>query len=155
MQEAEGVHVMRTQSISTIFTLTLVTLLALPLVAQEEPQAEFRGELEVTEVLLDVMVTDGSGNAILGLQPGDFIVEDEGEPIDVTSATFYSNRRFLDSASAAERLGVTPEEVPVDRYFILFFHDQRHEDPTLTNDEMDAIRWVRQWVDYELPGLHP
>lgn len=141
---------MRTQFLSTLFTLTLVTLLALPLAAQEEPQAEFRGELEVTEVLLDVLVTDGSGNAILGLQPEDFIVEDEGEKINLTSATFYSNRRFLDSASAAERLGVAPEEVPVDRYFILFFHDQRFSEPTLTTDQLDAIRWVRQWVDYEL-----
>ena len=141
---------MRMQSTSLLLTLTLAILLALPLAAQEEPQAEFRGELEVTEVLLDVLVTDGSGNAILGLQPEDFIVEDEGDPIDVTSAVFYSNRRFLDSASAAERLGVAPEEVPVDRYFILFFHDQRYSDPTLTTDELDAIRWVRQWVDYEL-----
>jgi VWFA-related protein len=141
---------MRNQPTAILFTLTLVTLLALPAVAQDEPQAEFRGELEVTEVLLDVLVTDGSGNAIMGLQPEDFIVEDEGEKIDVTSATFYSNRRFLDSGSAAERLGVAPEEVPVDRYFILFFHDQRLSDPTLTTDQLDAIRWVRQWVDYEL-----
>jgi VWFA-related protein len=141
---------MRTQSMSLVFTLTIATLVVLPLAAQEEPQAEFRGELEVTEVLLDVLVTDGSGNAILGLQPEDFIVEDQGQNVDLTSATFYSNRRFLDSASAAERLGVTPEEVPVDRYFILFFHDQRYSDPTLTTDELDAIRWVRQWVDHEL-----
>lgn len=141
---------MRTQSLSIVSILTLATLLALPLAAQEEPQAEFRGELEVTEVLLDVLVTDGSGNAILGLQPEDFIVEDQGQNVDLTSATFYSNRRFLDSASAAERLGVAPEEVPVDRYFILFFHDQRFEDPSLTNEELEAIRWVRQWVDFEL-----
>lgn len=141
---------MRTQSLSTLFTLVLTTFMVLPLAAQEEPQAEFRGELEVTEVLLDVLVTDGSGNAILGLQPEDFIVEDEGEKVDVTSATFYSNRRFLDSASAAERLGVEPKEVPVDRYFILFFHDQRYEDPSLTADEMEALRWVREWVDFEL-----
>ena len=100
---------MRTQSLSTLFTLTLVTLFALPLAAQEEPQAEFRGELQVTEVLLDVLVTDGSGNAILGLKPEDFIVEDEGEKVDRCSgsrrhATGPADPAALDESRAGARV---------------------------------------------------
>mgnify|MGYP003397627884 CR=1 FL=1 len=35
---------------------------------------------------------------ILGLKPGDFRVQEEGRALEVTGATFYSNRRFLDAA---------------------------------------------------------
>ncbi len=117
--------------------------------AQDEPQSEFRGQIDVTEVLLDVLVTDSSGNIIVGLQPDDFIVHDGGEQIVVTSATFYSNRRFVESAQVAQRLGVEPDEVPSDRYFILFFHDQRFEDPSITSNVLDALRWAKIWVEEE------
>lgn len=129
--------------------LTLLLMIPIGALAQEEPQSEFRGQIDVTEVLLDVLVTDSAGNVIVGLKPEDFIVTDGGEEVELTSATFYSNRRFVESAQVAERLGVSPDEVPADRYFILFFHDQRFEDPSITSNVLDALRWARIWVEEE------
>ena len=49
----------------------------------EEPRAEFAEEMEVTEVLLDVLVTDSDGQIIVGLGKDDFEVEEaEKEGID-------------------------------------------------------------------------
>lgn len=131
--------------------LLLITLSALPLAAQEtQTEGEFRGEIEVSEVALDVLVTDTQGNAILGLEPKDFKITDGDAEVEITSATFYSNRVFVDSGLAADRLGVSPTDVPVDRYFILFFHDQRGIDPTLVRDLSEAVVWAQKWVQNEL-----
>jgi VWFA-related protein len=120
-------------------------------VAQEtqDPETTIRERLEVTEVLLDVVVTDSSGNIIIGLKPEDFIITDGDRQVRAKTAVFYSNRRFVDSGISAERLGVAEEEVVSDRYFIFFFHDQRFEDPSLTANILDAIRWSKDWVRYE------
>ena len=61
--------------------------------------------------------------------------------------TFYSNRRFLESAQAAERLGV--DQVPENRYFIIFFDDQKAnatEAPRLLTQQLDAGRKAKEWV---------
>jgi len=130
--------------------LAALLLASWPLVAAAQPPQEFTGKVDVTEVLLDVVVTDRDGNVILGLQPGDFVVADGGSPVTVRSATFYSNRAFLESAALSDRLGVSPDEIPVDRYFILFFHDPRGLFPSLISDQLDALRWTRRWVHQEL-----
>jgi len=116
---------------------------------QDEPETVIRERLEVTEVLLDVVVTDGSGNIIIGLKPEDFIIKDGDREVHAKAATFYSNRRFVDSGAVAERIGIATDEVVSDRYFIFFFHDQRFEEPDLTNNILDAVRWSKEWVRYE------
>lgn len=113
---------------------------------EEPPQTRFEEEVEVTEVLLDVLVTDRRGNVVLGLGPDDFVVEEDGERMEVTDATFYSSRRFLESAERARELGIDPDAVRTDRYFILFIHDQRDVVPRLTAQILDAGRRARQWV---------
>jgi VWFA-related protein len=61
----------------------------------------------------------------------------------------------LESANLAQRLGVSPDQVPVDRYFILFYDDPRQVYPDLTNQLLDALRWSRRWVHQELlPNDH-
>ena len=125
-------------------------LIPLPATAQDTPSTDFQEQINVTEVLLDVLVTDNKGNVILGLEPKDFIVEELGEPVDVATATFYSNRRFVDNADLAERLGVERTQVPVDRFFILFFEETRYFDPSFTANQMDAVRKVKDWVYSEL-----
>ncbi len=127
-------------------------LAAAPLAAQQPTLQEepFQERIEVTEVLLDVVVTDGDGNVILGLDRDDFVVEDGDQAVDLTDVTFYSNRRFLESVNLAERLGISPEQVPVDRFFILFFDDPRQLYPDLTSQLLDALRWARRWVHQEL-----
>ncbi|MEJ2084670.1 MAG: VWA domain-containing protein [Acidobacteriota bacterium] len=140
------------RNLSTILPLGWVFICmtsALATAQQEPPETEFKGRIEVTEVLLDVVVTDASGNLILGLKPEDFIIHDGDREVNATSATFYSNRRFVDSGLAATRAGVSPSEIPSDRYFIFLFHDQRFEDPELTSNILDALRWTKDWVEYE------
>jgi VWFA-related protein len=133
--------------------LVVACLLAVTPLAAQQPTLQkepFQEQIEVTEVLLDVVVTDGDGNIILGLDRDDFVVEDEGQPVDLTDVTFYSNRRFLESVNLAERLGISPEQVPVDRFFILFLDDPRQLYPDLTSQLLDALRWARRWVHQEL-----
>lgn len=140
-----------------ILTLALLVA-ALPgsLRAQDEaqpPQGEFGEELEVSEVLLDVLVTDQQGNVIIGLGPDDFVVEEGGEPVDVTGVSFYSNRRLAGPAPAALEGKLEIETLPEDRYFILLFEDQRQREASavgLVRQQLDAARFAKQWVEREL-----
>jgi len=133
------------------FLLAIALLACLPAtVGAQEGSSEFADVIDVNDVLLDVVVTDRDGNVILGLQPDDFVVGDGDGTVDVQSATFYSNRAFLESAGLAERLGVSADEVPIDRYFILFFHDPRSFFPEMISQQLDALRWARRWVHQEL-----
>src|SRR5687767_9373380 len=79
----------------------------------------FGEEVDVNEVLLDVLVTDRDGNVIVGLGEEDFEVTENGRRVDLTEVTFYSNRPRLDAA------GAQVEAAATERYFVLFFHDQR------------------------------
>jgi len=136
---------------STIPALCVVLMSAAMAAAQtqDEPQATIKERLEVTEVLLDVVVTDNAGNIIIGLQPDDFVIKDGDRELTAKTAVFYSNRRFVPSGVSADRTGVSPDDIVSDRYFIFFFHDQRFEDPDLTANILDAIRWSKDWVRYE------
>lgn len=145
---------------ATPLVLAASLLTPLPAPAQDEPPAgEVSERVEVTEVLLDVLVTDARGNVILGLDESDFVVTEDGKPVELTDVVFYSNRRLLDdpAATAASR---RPEVSPgtEDRYFILFLDDQRSaamEAPRLLTQQMEAVRRAREWVKTEMvPGDH-
>lgn len=136
--------------------------------AQEAPAlvAPFGAEILVSEVLLDVMVTDKKGNPILGLGPEDFVITEEDRKVKVTGAAFYSNRRYVEAGSTAAGAsgavgagGATGdggagasagngELAP--HYFVLFFDDQRGHSvdvPVLLQRQIragkDAIEWLR------------
>jgi VWFA-related protein len=119
------------------------------------PAPPFAGEIDVAEALVDVLVTDRDGNVILGLAPGDFRITEAGRPLEVTGATFYSNRRFLDSAGAA-KLGLDPAAVPDRRLYVLLIDDQSRldsDDPTLLlGRQMKAGREIARWLR---GGLEP
>lgn len=114
--------------------------------AQEQPpQGQFEGKIDVNEVLLDVLVTDKQGNVIVGLKPEDFVVKENGKPVELTGVTFYSDRRLVGGA----REGVKVDEVPEDRFFILFFDDQKDEAvdaPALLSRQVEAGQRARDWV---------
>lgn len=134
-----------------LMAMLLVAALALTgeAVGQEEPRETFEEELEVTEVLLDVLVTDGQGRVILGLGKDDFVVKEGGEPVDITGVTFYSSRELLSPPEELERLGLAVDVVPEDRYFILFIQDQRLkglEASRLLQRQIEAGQEARQWV---------
>lgn len=153
----------------TVFSTTLLGLLALvatalPLAAQEEapnpdpraqaPTGEFAGQVDVSEVLLDVLVTDRQGNVIIGLGPDDFVVEEDGEAVDVSAVSFYSNRRLAGPAPQALADELEIETLPEDRYFILLFDDQRQrENETsfgMVRRQLDAGRRAKDWAQKAL-----
>ncbi len=124
--------------------------------AQAPPAARFEEQVEVREVLLDVLVTDPQGNVVVGLGKDDFAVREDGKQMPVESVTFYSNRRFLGTPEEAKRRGIDLAAVPEERFFVLFFHDQReaaHEAPGLLARQLDAARRASEWVRQDLaPG---
>ena len=129
------------------------SLAAAGLSGQDEPQESFSEELYVTEVLLDVLVTDKSGQVIIGLGEDDFEVRENGEPVEVTGVTFYSSRQLLGSKEALERYGMTVDEVAEDRYFIVFFQQQRRasgEVPGLMARQKEAARDLESWIATDL-----
>ena len=107
---------------------------------------QFAEELEVTEVLLDVLVTDKRDRIILGLGLDDFVVSEQGEAVEVTSVTFYSSKRLLDSPGLLENQGVAVEMVPQDRYFILFVQDQRSAGIASLSRQMYVGHHVSRWL---------
>lgn len=144
-------------SIRPLLAAACVALAAAPARPQDASaqQPIFEERLEVTEALVDVLVTDRDGHVILGLRPGDFDVSENGRPVEVVGATFYSNRRFLDAAGA-ERLGIDPAAVPDQRLFVLLFHDQSSgatDAPGLTARQLRAGRDAAAWLRTRLsPG---
>src|SRR3954463_4733153 len=112
----------------TALALVALCVLGHAAVAQEapqNPQAPFTGKVNVNEVLLDVLVTDTKGNVIVGLDKNDFVVKENGKPVELTGVAFYSNRRLMESSPALAKKGVSTEQGTEDRYFILFFEDQK------------------------------
>jgi VWFA-related protein len=130
--------------------------LAPALLAQEpQPQGQFEERIEVNEVLLDVLVTDAKGNVIVGLEPGDFVVKENGKPVELTGLTFYSDRRLLGSTATLAKQGVKVDQVPEDRFFILFFDDQKDaapDAPELLSRQVEAGQRAKDWV---LKGRQP
>lgn len=118
------------RSLPLVVLLTFCALLFVhggvpPLQAREgtpDDLERFEGEVEVSEVLLDVLVTDAAGNVVMGLDEGDFVVEENAELMEIQSVSFYSNRRFLGGLDDTEPEELTEPDVSEDRYFVLFFY---------------------------------
>jgi VWFA-related protein len=102
-----------------------------------------RDRIVVTEVLLDVLVTDKQGNVVTGLGPDDFVVNEEGKSQPVTGATFYGSSEELRGSGIAG-------EVRSDRYFIFMVHDLRQILPELLAAQIDLARWAKRWVEEEM-----
>ncbi|HVS13313.1 MAG TPA: VWA domain-containing protein [Thermoanaerobaculia bacterium] len=109
----------------------------------QRPQDVFQERIQVREVLLDVLVTDKRGNPVVGLGPDDFVITEEGQPREVTGVTYYGGVSEL-SGSGVQG------ETRTDRYFILFFHDQKQAAPFLTAAQLDVGRWTKRWVEEQL-----
>jgi VWFA-related protein len=120
---------------------------------QPQPQERFGERVEVREVLIDALVTDARGNVIVGLDKGDFEVRENGKPVNLTGVTFYSNRRLLEGSSVVAKKGIRIDQIPEDRYFILFFQDQKAnalDAPQLLQQQIEAGRRARSWVAKDL-----
>ncbi len=136
--------------------LVLVWTLALSSATAQEPAETFGEELDVVEVLLQLEVTDRDGHPILGLQPEDFEITEDGEPVEVTSVAYESYRPFGGDPAELERLraqGIDVEAEAQRRYFIVFFHDIRKTDREtrgVLSQQMRAAQGAKEWVREEL-----
>jgi hypothetical protein len=65
-----------------IGALTLIALLSSPSVAAQPGQAEAQLTIavDVDLVVFNVTVVDGKGRPVAGLQPGDFVLSEDGRP---------------------------------------------------------------------------
>lgn len=122
--------------------------------AAEQPNARFEGQANVNEVLLDVLVTDRNGNVIVGLNKNDFVVKENGKPVDLSGVTFYSNRQYLQEAKdLTAKTGLDIDRVPESRYFILCFDDQKQQavqSPVLLQQQVQAGIQAKKWVTQNL-----
>ena len=137
---------MRQQSLIPILALALsaasVAQTENPLPA-DEPALEFEGMIEVSEVLLDVVATDPEGDFVTGLGRDDFIVEEDGEPVRLTSVDFYTTRYG----------GAGVDEIPSSRYFIFFFDNRwqrRFHVGDLKRLQRRAGLESRRWLEEEM-----
>lgn len=144
----------------------LIAALAGPLAAAPTAQgdrddnnnkARFDEMVEVSEVLLDVLVTDRKGNVVVGLEPSDFVVVEDGKEHPVTGASFYSNRFELQEGQEGRIKKPQPGEVLADRYFILFFQDMRRiasddRSGRIVRSQFEAGRQAQRWVREEMLG---
>ena len=143
---------MRRIPLSLALAASVLAVPALP--AQQQPESRFDEKLTVSEVLLDVLVTDRQGNVIIGLQPDDFVVREDGEPVELAQVTFYSNRRLLDAPSTLGEGAGDVDVTPASRYFVLFFQEQQQvnaDNPELRllQRQLEAAREAREWVERE------
>lgn len=130
----------------------VISVLAFPVAgfAQNQPvDAGYQDLIEVTEVLIDVLATDRSGNVLTGLGKEDFIVEENGQPVNVTGVSFYTTRYGLEGDVPAE-----DGAIPSSRYFVFFFHDQSRTGDQLSSrlirQQLDASRQSQRWVEEEM-----
>jgi VWFA-related protein len=133
----------------TVLAALLVGRAATAQAPQDRPQGQFGEEVNVNEVLLDVLVTDAKGNVVVGLDKNDFVVKEDGRPVDLTGVTFYSSNRLTEAPEALAKKGIRVDMVPEERYFVLFFQDQKNaaaEAPVLLTKQMEANQRARDWV---------
>jgi VWFA-related protein len=139
-------HLATTAALFCCAVLAFTTAGQAPTTPAERP---FEEEIEVSEVLLDVLVTDRRGSVIVGLGPEDFEVREDGEPVELTSVTFYSSSVPAESADELAAKGVAVDRVPEDRYFILFFDDvakYQSVELNLMREQIRATLDVGKWV---------
>jgi VWFA-related protein len=79
--------------------IVAASLSAVP--AQERQPPEFRADVRV--IRLDVSAVDGAGRPVAGLTPSDFVVLEDGRPVDVT---------FFEAVDAAHEAPEAPVQEP-------------------------------------------
>lgn len=103
---------------AAVASAVILALAAIPAAAQEEAAgateaqgSAFRGEIEVNVVNLVVTVVDGKGNPVSGLAPDDFVVEESGQPMEITNFTDYGTIEVGSSRpDSAATAGTPPSE---------------------------------------------
>lgn len=132
----------------TLAFFLLSAFILRPAADAQETDLAFQDLVEVSEILLDVLVTDKEGNVVTGLGAEDFLVKENGEPVTVTGASFYTT-----SYAVRERLETgegAAKEIPWSRFFIVFIHDQRRIGTVgnrLLQQQIEAGRELKSWIE--------
>ena len=126
---------------AVIFAISL----ALPAAAQ---QPGFSERVEVNAVLLDVLVTDRSGNQILGLTKDDFVVKEDGVRQTIDSVDYVTSRSLL--TDREETLPFDVDRITEERYVIFFF--DKPEGGALFDQIARARSSVTRWIDQNMGG---
>lgn len=115
--------------------------------ADGNDNAAFEGLIEVSEVLIDVLATNADGEVVPGLGVDDFIVQEDGEEVQVTSVSYYTTR-YDDAAALGEG------EVPASRYFVLFFQGPNGASyqASKIRQRLLAAREAQAWVEDAMSG---
>ena len=106
-----------------------LAFLSLPALAQRPPADTFTDDIEVRVVNLEVVVTDGKGERVVGLRPGDFELRVDGKKMNIDYFTEIADGRSVASAGGTASAWGSGEAVPVsylvfvDRQWA-FLHDQ-------------------------------
>lgn len=135
-----------------VVMLHLAALAPAAVPAQQQPPVEvFRDQVRVSEVVLDVVVTDRDDRVIVGLGPADFVVTEEGsdQPVALRSVSFYSSKRLLELQEAVARPAGALDVVPRDRHFVVFVQEQpvqRTSRPSLLDRQLKAGRQLVSWL---------
>ncbi len=131
-----------------LVSLLFLSWIALPgsLAAQDEEfvSSSFEDMIEVSEVFLDLLVTDPEGEVAVGLGKDDFIVEEAGEPVEITSVSYYTTR-YGDAAAG--------DEIPTSRYFLFFFHSPPflgNSSRRLMTQQIRVGVHTRRWIEEEM-----
>ena len=126
--------------------VTSLLLAAIPAAAQDSPLPDlFSDVIDVRVVNVEVVVTDRAGNRVRGLQPGDFELHVDGEPVPIDYFTEVDEGRALEASD--EGVGsvpvLTPDE-PVGTSYLVFIDDlfaiKQRRDRVLKRLEEDLVR---------------
>ena len=113
---------------------------SLGLTQESEPAGRFGGEVEVTVVNLEVRVRDREDQPVTGLERGDFVVLENGEPVEISH--FFEVRRpepKLDSPTHSEAVPQVVEPGSGDTTRLVLVIDDENIHPNRRNQAFDDL----------------
>ena len=88
---------------------------------------------------------------MIEIDAGGLLVEEPVQAADRRRPTPGFELQDRHQPPLAGQLGIDPKQVPDNRYFIVFLHDQRRDFPTSEGSQfMDAAQRAKQWVQEDL-----
>jgi VWFA-related protein len=121
-------------------------LAALPVAAQDGPLPDlFSDVIDVRVVNVEVVVTDGQGNRVRGLQPGDFELRVDRSPVPIDYFTEIDEGRALEATDGdVGSVAVLAPNQPVPTSYLVFIDDlfaiKQRRDRVLKRLEEDLVR---------------
>ncbi len=133
---------------STLLTLLVATLLAIPVGAQA-PTETFVDRVDVPLVNVEVWVSSSGGKPVAGLSENNFLVLEDGKQVDiayfseVTAASTFSRQVSREQENNAQTFGELSRPAPAaTTHLVLFFDDAGTEAASRTQLVQDLRSFV-------------